>query len=208
MKTCRKCEAEKHCSEFYKRNSNKDGLDNTCKACVLQDAAAKYAASPEKKRAVSVAWAKANPDRKRANNAAWVKANPEKHKASRGAPKPGRMKARYAANPEKFKAYNAAWSQANPEIRRVINQNRRAKKQASGGKISSGLSATLFKLQKGMCPCCAQPLGDNYHLDHKTPLALGGSNSDENMQLLRATCNLQKGAMEPVAFMQSRGFLL
>ena len=41
MKTCRKCEAEKHCSEFYKRNSNKDGLDNTCKACVLQDAAAK-----------------------------------------------------------------------------------------------------------------------------------------------------------------------
>jgi len=36
----------------------------------------------------------------------------------------------------------------------------------------------------------------------------GGSNTDDNMQLLRKLCNLQKHAKHPVDFMQERGFLL
>lgn len=55
---------------------------------------------------------------------------------------------------------------------------------------------------------CGKPLGDAYHLDHVMPLALGGSNTDDNMQLLRDRCNLQKHAKHPVDFMQERGFLL
>lgn len=45
-------------------------------------------------------------------------------------------------------------------------------------------------------------------MDHIVPLALGGSNTDGNIQLLRATCNQQKHAKHPVVFMQERGFLL
>lgn len=56
--------------------------------------------------------------------------------------------------------------------------------------------------------CCGLPLGDNYHIDHIMPLALGGSNTDDNIQLLRQRCNNQKCAKHPVDFMQSRGFLL
>lgn len=40
------------------------------------------------------------------------------------------------------------------------------------------------------------------------PLALGGTNTDGNMQLLRSTCNQKKHAKHPVDFMQQRGFLL
>jgi hypothetical protein len=40
------------------------------------------------------------------------------------------------------------------------------------------------------------------------PLAKGGTNTDNNMQLLKATCNQQKHAKDPVEFMQSRGFLI
>lgn len=90
----------------------------------------------------------------------------------------------------------------------MYEHKRRAQALASGGVLSVGLSAKLFKLQKGMCPCCKQPLGDDYHMDHKMPLALGGSNTDNNMQLLRKKCNQQKNAKHPVDFMQSRGFLL
>ena len=86
--------------------------------------------------------------------------------------------------------------------------NRRARVRETGGKLSSDLADKLFKLQKGKCPCCAQPLGDDYHLDHKMPIALGGSNTDGNMQLLRAVCNLQKAKKHPIDFMQIRGFLL
>jgi len=40
------------------------------------------------------------------------------------------------------------------------------------------------------------------------PLALGGANADDNIQLLRSTCNQQKHAKHPVDFMQQKGFLL
>lgn len=138
-----------------------------------------------KAREAAKAWRCANPERARATTAAWI-----------------------AANPEKAKAARLAYRAANPEVVRISNQNRRAKKRANGGKLSKGLAAKLFKLQKGKCPCCAKPLGNNYHMDHIMPLALGGSNTDDNMQLLRQRCNNQKHSKHPVDFMQSRGFLL
>ena len=113
-----------------------------------------------------------------------------------------------AANREFVNSRAAAWKAANPEKRRIQDQNRRSHKRANGGKLSQGLSAKLFILQKGKCPCCKQPLGDDFHLDHIVPLALGGSNTDDNIQLLRKQCNLKKHAKHPVDFMQSRGFLL
>lgn len=111
-------------------------------------------------------------------------------------------------NPERNRATAAAWRAANPELRSIWQQNRRAKKLASGGKLSKGLAEKLFKLQKGKCACCKQPLGDDFHLDHVMPLALGGTNTDDNMQLLRKECNLKKNKKHPIDFMQSRGFLL
>jgi len=74
---------------------------------------------------------------------------------------------------------------------------------------SPNLSEKLFVLQKGICACgCQQPLGRDYHLDHRMPLALGGTNTDDNVQLLTKLCNLQKGKKHPIDFMQSRGFLI
>jgi len=111
-------------------------------------------------------------------------------------------------NPEKNRKNAAAWRAANPELRIIWEHNRRARKRASGGELSAGLSEKLFRLQKGKCSCCRLPLGSDYHLDHIMPLALGGSNTDGNMQLLRAECNLKKNAKHPIDYMQSRGFLL
>ena len=111
-------------------------------------------------------------------------------------------------NIDSIKIKQAAWQAANPEACRINRQNRRARQNEPMGILSHGLSEKLFRLQKGMCPCCSQPLGDNFHLDHIVPLALGGSHADGNIQLLRARCNLQKHAKDPIDFMQSRGFLL
>ena len=131
--------------------------------------------------------------------------------------------ARYIAKLEKIKARNAvyreshrdsaraysvAYRAANPEAKRIQNQTRRANELRVGGKLSRGLSGKLFKLQKGKCPCCGFALGKNFHMDHIIPLSRGGSNTDENMQLLRSRCNQQKTNLHPVDFMQSRGFLL
>lgn len=112
----------------------------------------------------------------------------------------------YEANKEKHSNLTKAWRLANPNAYRIQRQNRKARK--SQFKLSLGLSEKLFLIQRGMCACCGQPLGDKYHLDHIMPLALGGTNTDDNIQLLRQRCNNQKHAKHPVDFMQSRGFLL
>lgn len=160
-------------------------INGKCKACM---------------KASNAAWRAANSEKAKGSSAAWYAANTEKHKANRAA--------WYAANPEKIKASRAAWAKANPEIRRVNDQNRRARKIIKGGKLSQGLSAKLFILQKGKCPCCKQNLGDDFHLDHIVPLAIGGTNTDDNIQLLRQHCNNKKGKKHPVEFMQSLGFLI
>lgn len=171
--------------------------ENQEKLAAEKDARAK--ARKAKKLTQATNWQAANPDRRKAITATYRAANPQKTKAA--------VAASVAAKPEKYKAMTAAYRAANRDAYRAHKQNRRAK-ESSSGVLSKGIASRLFMLQKGKCPCCAQPLGDDYHLDHKMPLALGGENTDENMQLLRATCNLQKHAKHPVDFMQSRGFLL
>lgn len=113
-----------------------------------------------------------------------------------------------AANKERAKASYWAWARKNPESRLTIGRNRTAIKRGARGKLSAGIRERLWKLQKGKCPCCGQPLGKDPHIDHIIPIALGGTNTDDNVQLLRAKCNLAKHAKHPVDFMRERGFLL
>jgi 5-methylcytosine-specific restriction endonuclease McrA len=109
---------------------------------------------------------------------------------------------------ERRRQASVRYGKEHPEYNRLCAHNRRARLALTGGKLSKGLSAKLFKLQRGLCPCCQQPLGEDFHLDHIMPLALGGMNIDSNIQLLRKRCNHQKSAKHPIEFMQLRGFLL
>lgn len=54
----------------------------------------------------------------------------------------------------------------------------------------------LFRSQDGRCNYCGRKLGMNYlHVDHKVPLARGGSIRLSNLQLLCSPCNTRKGGM-------------
>jgi len=199
VRLCKKCQLVTPCTDR-----------GVCKPCDNARAAAWRAANPERKKAVDAAWRAENREKTKRDQSKnentkryrseWAKRNPEK------------VKAKYAAwkekNPERAKANLERWRKNHPETKRVYNQNRLSRKSANGGVLSTDLPKKLFKLQKGKCPCCGAPLGDDYHLDHIVPLALGGANTDDNIQLLTATCNQQKHAKHPVDFMQSRGFLL
>lgn len=148
----------------------------------------------------AVKWAANNKERSLEIKTAWVNANREKARAS---------SATYRlSNPERMSAFRKAWLAANPEKPRVYVQNRRARQRENGGRLSPGIVSKLFILQKGKCACCGKSLGDDYHVDHRVPLALGGKNSDDNVQLLTAICNLQKGSKPPEVFMRTRGLLL
>lgn len=181
MKICTKCEEPKEPTEFNKNAASRDGLQSKCRACC-----AMYSAE--------------NAGKLKARSAKYHVANPERVKAY-GA-------AYFAANTDKARVWTTAWRKKNPEKLRIHKQNRRARKLAAGGKLSTDLAAKLYKLQKGKCPCCNQLLGDDYHLDHKDAISKGGANTDDNIQLLRAVCNHQKHAQDQIKFMQGRGFLI
>lgn len=186
-----------------------------CKKCMAETERYAYGKCKPCASARSASWQKANSEKNRANHIAYYAKNRKEILADKSdyyAKHAERLRAyavdRYVANPAKMKAKSSAYRVANLDVFRIYYQNRKSRKQMNGGSLSKGLASKLFLLQKGKCPCCAQPLGDDYHLDHIKPLALGGQNTDDNMQLLRAICNLQKHAKHPVDFMQSRGFLL
>jgi hypothetical protein len=179
----------------------------------------------EKVKAATLAWRASNKDHIKAVCDAWKKANPEKVKEMacsaylRHREKHlEKNKARKIANKSKYAAVSAiwrknnkpkiaAWRAANPDRNRINQHNRRARER-SGGRLSPNLRDKLLRLQKGKCACCKKPLGSNYHMDHIFPLALGGLNVDDNIQLLRQRCNQQKSKKHPIDFMQERGFLL
>lgn len=211
MKACAECGETKSKTEFGKRTNSRDGLQSQCKACRSAYNAAYYAANAEKIAARYVTNRKqiiASEAAYRAKNAEKIRARKAKYYTANAETINVRSAAWRAKNIEKIRAYRVANYATNAEMTRIRCQNRRARKRASGGKLSPGLSARLLKLQRGKCACCGLPLGDDYHLDHIMPLALGGTNADDNIQLLRSKCNLQKNAKHPVDFMRQRGFLL
>lgn len=160
-------------------------------------------------------WRKKNPAKLRAINDKWGAANKQKvtdaEKALYARKRGEKIlyaKAYYEANKEALKPKKAEWQKNNMDKIVVYCSRRRARKLNNGGELSADIHAKLLVMQKGKCACCGQPLNGKYHLDHIMPLALGGTNSDDNVQLLHPICNNQKAAKHPVDFMQERGFLL
>lgn len=167
----------------------------------------------EKRKASQARYRAANREKLCLANKAYREANPEKMKSKAANEDPEKVRLRGVKwrqkNPEKANSCYVKWAKNNPEARVVFNQNRRARKQAGGGVISTTLAKRLYGLQRGKCACgCGWSLKDGYHLDHIMPLALGGANEDYNIQLLRPSCNSRKHSKHPIDFMQSNGFLL
>jgi len=170
---------------------------------------------PECRKVIHGEWKKNNPDVVRKNRNDWAARNKEKVSETNRRQREKNPELRLAkkaqyreTNKEQIAAAGAKYRAENMEAIRLLKANRRAKKRTAGGSLSNGLVGRLMALQRGRCACCGVRLGSEYHIDHIIPIALGGRNSDENMQLLKPRCNLQKKALHPVDFMQKRGFLL
>lgn len=192
-------------------------------------AAAYRAANPEKIVAYSKAYSETNKEVLAAKAQAYRQENPEKardvmrkhdalpHRRVRHKHLTPEQKARRvesvlaykARNPEKVAAAARAYKEKNRDKINVHKQNRRARKNAAGGRLSHGIRAKLMTLQRGKCAECAADLKQTgSHLDHIMPLALGGAHEDANIQLLCPDCNRRKNAKDPIAWAQLNGRLL
>jgi hypothetical protein len=206
MKTCGKCRIEKELTEFHKNNKTKDGYKCYCKLCVrLNDIANKDLISLKSK-----IYREKNKEKHKAyqiENKEKYKQHNKNYKINNKIKISEKAKIYSLKNKEKIKITSKNHRISNPEYYKNAKTKRRLMEN-SRGKLSKGIIKTLYHLQQGLCVCCREPLGEDYHLDHIMPLKLGGANTDDNVQLMKAKCNMSKQAKHPIDYMQSKGFLL
>jgi 5-methylcytosine-specific restriction endonuclease McrA len=215
LKICTKCGESKPLGAFAIHSTSTGILRAQCRLCRSASVAAHHAANKARINARRAADRAANPGKHSERNKKFYYENHERELLKRAewrADNLPELRAAAAAwrakYPERQKAAEVAWRAANPEVARIVTANRRARIKANGGVVSKGIVTRLLAMQGGKCACCGKELGEDFHLDHIMPLALGGANEDRNLQLLRAKCNLRKGHKHPVDYMQERGFLL
>jgi 5-methylcytosine-specific restriction endonuclease McrA len=114
----------------------------------------------------------------------------------------------YQSNKEARRAKIAEWQAKNPEkykeIKRAGTLNRLALKKNAEGRHTIHDIKRIHNDQKGICNACSCDLIDGYHVDHIVPLARGGSNWPDNLQLLCPSCNTSKGAKTMEEFMKKK----
>lgn len=119
------------------------------------------------------------------------------------------IEARRVRSPEAraaFNAYRIQWAKKNPA---KLSEYAHKRSGVRVARLPSGTIERIGLAQRWKCACCSSSLKrTRYHKDHIVPLALGGAHIPTNIQLLCPSCNLSKGAKNPIDFMQSKGKLL
>jgi 5-methylcytosine-specific restriction endonuclease McrA len=191
-----------------------------CSECQSANFISWHAVNTDRSRAVSAAyrakhkteavarvrkWRVDNPGKRNANAREAYHKDPSKQ---REASKRWRARDPIAAREPQKK-----WRIKNPKKVKLRDIRRRARKRFAEGTFTSTDLDRIYKMQRGCCAYCRTKLRGKYEIDHIVPLALGGSNYPNNIQLLcdrvdGQACNQQKSAMDPIDFARTRGLLL
>lgn len=175
-KFCKKCGVD---SEHY--TNSERYTDGRCKTCT---------------RVRNSQWAAQNKDSRNASSRKWNASNAEKKRE---------LSQKYRdINKAAINEKRRQQRKTDPTIERLKSATRRARKQGNSSQLSKNIVQLLIAKQNSRCVCCSVPLNNSYHLDHIMPLSLGGTDTDDNMQLLLPRCNLQKYNSTPENFLARR----
>ncbi|TGQ19584.1 HNH endonuclease [Mesorhizobium sp. M00.F.Ca.ET.217.01.1.1] len=101
-----------------------------------------------------------------------------------------------------------AWKLANPEVVASHRRTRRARLAGAAGNHTAEDIDIIHARQRYRCAECGTSTEDVKHVDHIMPLALGGSNWPDNLQILCPLCNDRKGAKHPLDWAKAKGRLV
>lgn len=114
---------------------------------------------------------------------------------------PERQAAYNAANREKIAARQSAYDATHREESAAKTRRYRARKMGAPGSHTAADTRAQYERQGGRCYWCGSKVAwRRKHVDHVTPLFLGGSNGPENLVISCPFCNDSKGAKHPMDF--------
>jgi hypothetical protein len=181
-------------------------VEITCKCCVLQKPEDQFHLRKETGRRRTTckqcwrvktdAWAKANIERRRAISLKWAKANPEylkNKKTEYRAKDPVRMRKWAIENPEKMKACQDRWYENNKEKKAEHAANRRARMRNA---VPSWANRFFVEEAYRLAKLRTQMFGFRWEVDHIVPLAgklVCGLHVETNLRVIPCTENRVKG---------------
>lgn len=186
QRTCRVCGIIKPITyEFFSsvigKKPGQSWFSRRCRLCDAASSRARWAADPARCRKLD----KACRDAKREQIRAY-----------------DRM--RVVRDREKKLVIITRWLTNNPERARALSISRSARRRAriakSDGSWNADDVARMEVAQHGKCWWCPKLLNKKWHVDHRIPLAKGGSNFAANLVLSCAECNRKKSAKMPWEF--------
>lgn len=101
---------------------------------------------------------------------------------------------RYLKYKEKYNAQSSRWAKDNPHkahasTHQTTVQTKYPEAFATTDIKTHALASWLKEKRGTECPYCGAPA---YHIDHKNPLARGGSHTWDNIEIICETCNFAK----------------
>ena len=166
----------------------------------------------EEQKAYNAAYYKKNRERLLASFCQWKEDNRDRHRAT---------SAKWQAdNPEKSSAIKRAYKKAHPEM--VIASSKRktpeslkshAARQSVRNRIVQAKTSPevtaiyVFSASEAVIPCvwCGTLTAKGgRHVDHRIPIAKGGTHSADNLGIACKSCNLKKGSLNPDEFRARR----
>lgn len=187
--TCKNCQETKPTTSFYIAPRNTTGYRSICADCYKHLYPSKYEKKPPEYF-----------EQKRQMRLQEMEQTRIRLKAERNALAELTRPLREAVAKEKKKKQHKEYvkrKRAEPYGRRVEKINERC---AGLGKLSSGIIKKLLITQECKCVYCGIDISKERHVDHIVPIALGGKNTDDNVQLTCPKCNIDKSNTHPLAY--------
>lgn len=197
MKKCYSCKEFKSEDKFHRNKIRKDGLEQTCKKCILARTKDYYQRNKEKVIKRTGTWSKANKDKANLACRRWRANHPERAKLA--------VLHWINEHPEENKAIHKHWVQEHPE--KVKEQNGRARarrKGSSDNTLTANEWEAILKFHKNRCAYCGitekqakKKYGTGLAQDHIMPVSKGGAYSVQNIVPACKPCNSRKGVKGP-----------
>jgi 5-methylcytosine-specific restriction endonuclease McrA len=212
-KKCSKCGEVLPLEAFGRNRRSKDGMDGRCKECRRQyskeNAEARreysrqyYQDNLEKIKEYSRQYRKDNAEkirvksrehsrRYRKDNLEKIKEREKQYRKENKETLNEKSRRYQKDNAEKIKERQRQWRKDNPEKVKAAKHKRRALKKSSPGHCTTEQLQARLDYHDNRCVYCGS--AENIEVEHKIPLAKGGSNWPANLAPACGSCNRSKG---------------